>query len=300
MSTRERTRETAAALGTASDGSETTLTYVYAVGRDDGALRGVAGRLAGVDGHELGLIGGGWGDGGGLVALVSSVPADVFGESALRAQMEDLGRLEEIARAHHAVIDAAFAETVVLPLRLATVYLDERRVVAMLTEQRPPFERLLAELDGHVELGVKVYADPAAVSTLTAATAPAATVPPEAPAAPASPGRAYLARRRAQRRGTQDLYRAAGDIAAEARSVAESLSRARAVHRPQQGELSRHRGENVSNEAYLVATEDADRFRERVGDLALRAPGVHVEVTGPWAPYSFATAETGRDEGAPR
>ncbi|MFJ8666144.1 GvpL/GvpF family gas vesicle protein [Streptomyces sp. NPDC093600] len=295
MSTQERTRETAAALGTASDGSETTLTYVYAVGRDDGVLRGVAGRLAGVDGHELGLIGGGgWGDGGGLVALVSSVPADVFGESALRAQMEDLGRLEEIARAHHAVIDAAFAETVVLPLRLATVYLDERRVVAMLTEQRLPFERLLAELDGHVELGVKVYADPAAVSTLTAPT------PPEAPAAPASPGRAYLARRRAQRRGTQDLYRAAGDIAAEARSVAESLSRARAVHRPQQGELSRHRGENVSNEAYLVATEDADRFRERVGDLALRAPGVHVEVTGPWAPYSFATAETGGDEGAPR
>ncbi|MGW0464782.1 GvpL/GvpF family gas vesicle protein [Streptomyces sp. NPDC003027] len=293
MSTRERTREAAASVrdAGASGESETTLTYVYAVGRDDGTLRGVVDHLTGVDGHELRLIGGG---GSGLVALVSPVPADVFDESALRAQMEDLGRLEKIARAHHAVIDAAFAETVVLPLRLATVYLDERRVVAMLTEQRLPFERLLAELDGHVELGVKVYADP------SAATPPAPAAPPEAPTAASSPGRAYLARRRAQRRTTQDLHRAAGDIAAEARSVAETLSRARAVHRPQQGELSRHRGENVSNEAYLVAAEDADRFRERVGALALRAPGVHVEVTGPWAPYSFATPETGGDEDAPR
>ncbi|MET9438977.1 GvpL/GvpF family gas vesicle protein [Streptomyces sp. NPDC006551] len=314
MSTRERTREAAASAANASDavrgagasdGSEATLTYVYAVGRDDGALRGAVGRLTGVDGHELRLIGGdghgdgdggggGGGDGGGLVALVSPVPADVFGESALRARMEDLGRLEELARAHHAVIDAAFAETVVLPLRLATVYLDERRVVAMLTEQRLPFEQLLAELDGHVELGVKVYADPAS------ATRHAAASPPESPAAPASPGRAYLAQRRAQRLGTQDLYRAAGDIAAEARRAAEALSRARAVHRPQQGELSRQRGENLSNEAYLVPAEEVDRFRERVGALALRAPGVHVEVTGPWAPYSFATPEMGGDEGAPR
>ncbi|MGW7428303.1 GvpL/GvpF family gas vesicle protein [Streptomyces sp. NPDC054861] len=276
------------------------LTYVYAVGRDDGGLRRTAAGMTGVDGHALRLTGV-----DGLVALVSTVPADVFGEQALRAQLEDLARLEAIARAHHAVVVAAFAETVVLPLRLATVYRDESRVVALLTEERHRFTDLLAGLDGHVELGVKIYADPDAVP------APAEPPAPEAAAGSASPGRAYLAQRRARRRTTQDLYRAAGDVAAEAAHLAEGLARARAVHRPQQGELSRHRGENLSNEAYLVPVESVDRFREDVGGLDGRTPGVHVEVTGPWAPYSFATpdgvggdasdgAGPGEDEGAPR
>ncbi|MEV4950341.1 GvpL/GvpF family gas vesicle protein [Streptomyces sp. NPDC053755] len=289
---------------TAPSGAGPELTYVYAVGRDDAALRRTAAALTGVDGHALRIVGA-----EGLAALVSAVPADVFGEQALRAQLEDLARLEAIARAHHAVVVAAFAETVVLPLRLATVYRDEARVLAMLTDQHRRFGELLAGLDGHVELGVKVYADPGAVP------------PPVDPPAPAAsgggsgPGRAYLAQRRARRRTTQDLYRAAGDVAAEAARVAEGLARARAVHRPQQGELSGHRGENLSNEAYLVPAESVSRFQEYVGALDGRTAGVHVEVTGPWAPYSFATpdgvggdagsdgtagADAYGDEGAPR
>ncbi|MFF8609709.1 GvpL/GvpF family gas vesicle protein [Streptomyces sp. NPDC015346] len=261
------------------------LTYVYAVGRDDGALGRVVGRLSGVDGHGLRLI-----DGAGLVALVSTVPSDVFGERALRVLLEDLTALEAMARAHHTVVDAAFAETVVLPLRLATVYSGDDRVVAMLTEERRRFEELLAELDGHVELGVKVSVDPGAAEPAEPAEVSTAS------AAPSSPGRAYLAQRRAQRHRTQDLYRAAGDIAAEAAAVAGEFARARAVHRPQQGELASGAGENLTNEAYLVAVEDVDRFRERVGALSRRAPAVRVEVTGPWAPYSFATPDTSGDE----
>ncbi|MBT2442950.1 GvpL/GvpF family gas vesicle protein [Streptomyces sp. ISL-36] len=284
MSTYERTpRETPGFAGTGPE-----LTYVYAVGRDDGALRRPLGRLTGVHGHDLRLI-----RGDGLVAPVSSVPSDVFGERALRALLEDLPALEAMARAHHAVVDAAFAETVVLPLRLATVYRDDSRVVAMLAEQRRRFEELLAELDGNVELGVKVYVDP------NAARSREEPPPPEASAAPSGPGRAYLAQRRARRRSTQDLYRTAGAIAAEATAVARAFARAGVAHRPQQGELSHRPGENLSNEAYLVAAGDAERFREQVGALAGRAPGVHIEVTGPWAPYSFATPDMAGDEGAP-
>ncbi|GGT85839.1 GvpL/GvpF family gas vesicle protein [Streptomyces lateritius] len=292
MSTREvdvrevNTREAAAGRTPVAAGTGHELTYVYAVGRDDSALRRTVGRLSGVEGHGLRLI-----DAEGLVALVSTVPSDVFGERALRVLLEDLTALEAIARAHHGVVDAAFAETVVLPLRLATVYSDDSRVVAMLTEERRRFEELLAGLDGHVELGVKVYADPGAAEPAADPPRPAAASAP-----PSGPGRAYLAQRRARRRRTEDLYRAAGDIAAEATAVAGELARARAVHRPQQGELAGRAGENLTNEAYLVAVGEVDRFRERVGALSRRAPGVHVEVTGPWAPYSFATPDTTGDE----
>ncbi|MGW4299191.1 GvpL/GvpF family gas vesicle protein [Streptomyces sp. NPDC004646] len=257
--------------------SDAELRYVYAVGRDEGALDRVTGLVTGVDGHSLHAV-----RGGGLTALVSGVPADRFEEATLTAQLEDLDRLERLARAHHAVVDAAFAETTVLPMRLATVYRDEARVAAMLAERRVPFGELLDLLDGHVELGVKVYAVPQ-----SAAQAPASSTSSEPDAAATTPGRAYLRRRRAQRDTVRNAYRVATDLAEVAAREAEVLAAARVTHRPQQGEWSEGRGENVANEAYLVPVGAVEEFRARLGSLA--RPGVGVEVTGPWAPYSFAT-----------
>ncbi|MCX4419363.1 GvpL/GvpF family gas vesicle protein [Streptomyces mirabilis] len=251
--------------------SDTELRYVYAVGRDERALERLAGLLTGVDGHPLHMV-----SGNGLAALVSAVPADRFDETSLTAQLEDLGRLESLARAHHAVVDAAFAQTTVLPMRLATVYRDETRVADMLDEQRPQFDEMLDLLDGHVELGLKVYSLPHAVP---------APAEPEPDAA--SPGRAYLRRRRAQRDTAQHAHRVAIDLAEAAALEADALSTARMVHRPQQGEWSAGRGENVVNEAYLVPLDAVEQFRARLSALA--RPGVGIEVTGPWAPYSFAT-----------
>ncbi|MFY0512939.1 GvpL/GvpF family gas vesicle protein [Streptomyces anulatus] len=264
------------------------MSYVYAVGREVPALDGLAARLPGVDGRPLRSVGG-----GGLCALVSPVPADTFSEQGLTAQMEDLDRLEAVARAHHAVVDAAFAETSVLPMRLATVYLDDTRVADMLVRQRSEFQELLGRLEGHVELGVKVYADP----RTAAATAPVSATPSGGGA-----GRAYLRQRQAQQRDSQDVYRAASELAARAARLAEGVAASRAVHRPQQGQLAVRAGVNVANEAYLVPREHAARLHRAFSALAEGAPGVSIEVTGPWAPYSFATAVVaeGADGGGPR
>lgn len=264
------------------------MSYVYAVGRAGPALDGLAARLPGVDGRPLRPVGG-----GGLCALVSPVPADTFSERGLTAQMEDLDRLEAVARAHHAVVDAAFAETSVLPMRLATVYLDDTRVADMLVRQRSEFQELLGRLEGHVELGVKVYADPRTAT----ATAPATATPSGGGA-----GRAYLRQRQAQQRDSQDVYRAASDLAARAARLAEGVAASRAVHRPQQGQLAARAGVNVANEAYLVPREHTAQLHRDLSALAEGAPGVSIEVTGPWAPYSFATAlvAEGADGGGPR
>ncbi|MGA5064428.1 GvpL/GvpF family gas vesicle protein [Streptomyces exfoliatus] len=274
-------------------GAGPEMSYIYAIGRvDEPTLRDLVARLTGVDGRPLRLV-----DAAGLEAVVSSVPSGPFGEQGLREQLEDMARLEEVARSHHAVVDAATTEATVLPMRLATVYLDDARAREMLTAHQGRFLNLLERLDGHVELGLKVYVDTLAV------TPPKTEAETEAASAAASPGRAYLQRRRAQRRSIQDLYRVAAGTVEEAVRVAEGLSRARAVHRPQQGELAAARGENIANEAYLVPAAEVGRFVSELGSLADAAPGVHIEVTGPWAPYSFATTidETyGTEEGVTR
>ncbi|MFC8707967.1 GvpL/GvpF family gas vesicle protein [Streptomyces anulatus] len=264
------------------------MSYVYAVGRASSALDMLAARLPGVDGQPLRPV-----EGGGLCALVSSVPEDAFSEQGLTAQMEDLDRLETVARAHHAVVDAAFTVPPVLPMRLATVYLDDARVAAMLVRQRSEFQELLSRLEGHVELGVKVYADPR-----TAATAP----PPAAAPSGAGAGRAYLRQRQVQQRDSRDVYQAASELAGRAAQLAEGTGASRAVHRPQQGQLAARAGVNVTNEAYLVPQEHVAQLQRELSALAEGIPGVAIEVTGPWAPYSFATAVVveGTDSGGQR
>jgi hypothetical protein len=82
-------------------------------------------------------------------------------------------------------------------------------------------------------------------------------------------------------------------VAAEVAGRAAALARDRVVHRPQQGELATSAGENIANEAYLVAADRVADFRTAVGAVADGVPGVRVELTGPWAPYSFATPAPG-------
>lgn len=257
------------------------ISYVYAIGRAGTALEASAPQLTGLRDGPVRTV-----TAGSLTALVSSVPADAFNAEGMKAQLEDLTELETIARTHHAVVEAAWAGTMVLPMRLATVYLDDTRVRAMLDERGTEFDALLSRLEGHAELGVKVYADARAAA---AAGSPAPAHSPDPAASEVSPGRAYLQQRRAQRRTHRDAYRAAGAVAADVRVRVADITRDMVVHRPQQGELASGAGENIANEAYLVPTDRVGEFHRALKGLADGAPGIRVEITGPWAPYSFAT-----------
>lgn len=267
-----------------SDAGPDRVTYAYAVLHGGGAAPpvGLPADLTGVAGAPVRLVSGP--PGAGLAAAVSAVPAADFQEAALRRHLEDLGWLEVVARAHHTVIEELSAKATVLPLRLATVYLDDARVRDMLGNGRAMFTACLDRLDGHLEWGVKIYVEDA---------------PREAPAAPSaqdlSPGRAYLRARGVQRHSREDAHHDARGAAERVAAIGRELAVDHARHRVQQGELAGDAGENVVNDAYLVAREHAETFRVRVQDAAAGLSGVRVEVTGPWAPYSFAAVP----EGAP-
>lgn len=256
------------------------VSYAYAVARDvEGVLEDALTGLRGVADAPVRLVR--VARAPDVVVAVSPVPAPDFDEVALRAHLEDLDWLEAVARAHHRVIEALAAHTTVLPLRLATVYLDDQRVRQMLEARLEAFATRLSDLAGQVEWGVKIYA-----------VAPAATEGPEPSADPGlSPGRAYLSRRRAQRHAREDTYRDAEQVARRIEDAAREVAVDRVQHRAQQGELARGPGENVVNDSYLVPMAHAEQFRAGVLRAAEGLPGVRVEVTGPWAPYSFATPE---------
>ncbi|MFG3497804.1 GvpL/GvpF family gas vesicle protein [Streptomyces sp. NPDC047928] len=268
------------------------LSYAYAVVRPTAALeRGTLQGLSGVGGAAGGpvrLV-----HAGEVAAVVSSVPEADFSEAALKVRLEDLDWLEAVARAHHTVVESLTPHATVLPLRLATVYLDDDRVRDTLRIGEAAFARMLDRLADTVEWGVKVYAEvadgSAGSSTGTSTgTGTRAESPRDGPADESDPGRAYLRRRRQQHRARGAAWSAAAEAVRRIEAEAGELALEHARHRPQQGQLAVGAGENVANDSYLVPGRSSGEFQQRVLRAAEDLPGVRVEITGPWAPYSFA------------
>ncbi|MFI0818346.1 GvpL/GvpF family gas vesicle protein [Streptomyces sp. NPDC021098] len=251
-----------------------TLEYAYAVVREADVPRTALERVRGAAGEPVRAV-----PHLGLAVLAGPVPAADFDEEPLRARLEDLTWLEGVARAHQRVVDAAGAETCVIPVRMATVCRGEEGLRRLLATGRDRFAGALDRLEGRVEWGVKVYAAPA---------------PPEEPStAPsaASSGRDYLRRRGAQRRASERAYEHTEEGARRVHETLTALAEGARLHPPQDVRLSGEADRNVLNAAYLIPHEESEPFAERVGELAGREPGLRLELTGPWAPYSFVAAE---------
>ncbi|GHG51047.1 GvpL/GvpF family gas vesicle protein [Streptomyces griseocarneus] len=254
--------------------------YAYAVVRASDAVAGALETVTGVADGPVRAV-----RHGDLMVLAGPVPATDHGERQLAEHLEDLDWLERTARAHQRVIGAAAAVAPsVLPLRLATVFHDEEGARAMLGARHDTLLAALDRLDGRTEWGVKIYA--------LGTARPAGTVavpPPDAPRAAVS-GRDYLRRRAAERHAAQEGVRREDEAARGIHTTLTALAQETRLHPPQNPRLSGQAGRNVLNAAYLVRREDGPRFTSAVAQLAERAPrdGMRVDLTGPWAPYSFA------------
>jgi Gas vesicle synthesis protein GvpL/GvpF len=249
--------------------------WVYAVSHDISADR--LGQLRGVGGEPVRSL-----SAGGLTAIAADVPLAEFGESAMRRNLEDLAWLEATARAHHHVIDALGQQGPLVPTRLATVYASDASVAAMLDERAADFRAALSRISAHQEWGVKAYAGQPPVRGSRAAPAPARSA-----RAPAGPGASYLQRRRDE---LSAHSQARHDAMASAKTIHARLSRLAAesrVHPPQAPQLTGIRAQMILNAAYLLDDERGDEFANAVTALAREHPGVHLELTGPWPPYSF-------------
>jgi len=229
----------------------------------------------------------------GLVAAVSRVPGAVFEEEPLNVLLTDLPRLAPLAVRHEEAIRALLpAAPALVPLNFGAVYHDERRVADLLTERAADFRSLLDRLRGNEEWGLKVYRDP---SRLAAA---AERASPElqrlaAEATAASPGRAYLLTKRAEQVRASEVVRLTHESVAtiHERLAARSRgARAEPLAMEPVGAL-----QLVGKAAYLVPAEKVAEFRAEAEAVeADYAPfGLQLEISGPWAAYSFVAESRG-------
>lgn len=244
-----------------------SVVYVYAVGRD--LPTGSPAGLTGVGGGPVRTVAG-----DGLQALVGDVPRDEFSDERLEESLQDLTWLAATARAHHHVVDTVGQVAALVPLALATVFYDEDRVRAVLAERGPEFARVLDDLDGRAEFGVKVYLP----------TTGSRADPGDRPTS----GAEYLRRRRAAVGDAERLVQTARESALALHGTASEASVRSRRHRVHDAALTGRNEQMVLNGAYLV---DRDRSGEWRAAVERATPGdVTVEVTGPWIPYSFVDA----------
>jgi hypothetical protein len=252
------------------------LVYVYAIG--NAALANGPGPqdLTGVDGSRVRLV-----VSGPLAAAVGSVDPTRFSKDALHHSLDDLGWLEETARAHHHVVDALAQRHPVLPVRMATIYIDDDGVRAMLDEHGQRVAEALERTRGRAEWGVKAFAVP---------TAEQAPVPEQEPAT--GPGAAYLRRKKAVRDRALRAREVGVDHAEQVHSRLAGLAVASRRYPPQDPRLSGRSEQMVLNAAYLLDEAGVAALHRTVEEW--RGTGLRIELTGPWAPYSFAALEEDR------
>lgn len=243
------------------------LCYVYAIIDASAPPVGVG---RGVDDAAVETIGVGE-----LAAVVSSVDRTRFEVGSLRAELEDLGALEQLARAHHRVVDAIARLTPVAPLRMASILEDRSDVAELLRLNCVKFGQALERARGRQEWGVKAYA--------TAVEPPAAA---ESGKPSGGPGTAYLARKRTQRDQSRQARSIREDDAQRLHEMLTRHSIVARVYPAQNPQLSGCTEAMALNAAYLVRISDVEGLCAAAAHF--ESPYLRVELTGPWAPYSFA------------
>jgi hypothetical protein len=237
-------------------------TYVYGIARADSPPAVDAGGVGPLQAPVRVLTG------GSLAALVSDVPP-----GPLRAERDDLRR-------HMDVLQRAVATATVVPLRFGTIMPGDEAVREELLEaRRPALERLLDELDGHVEVTLKgTYAE-----------AVLADIVRERPAI------AELRERVAQVSEAASYYDRIrlGELVSQAIAVRRDRDTAAILERLEplaadvrQGALTHERG--ALSLAFLVARDRLGEFDDAAAAVAHDYDGtIAFRYTGPHAPFSF-------------
>ncbi|MFJ9724032.1 GvpL/GvpF family gas vesicle protein [Streptomyces sp. NPDC101209] len=258
------------------DGPRSTVTCVFAV-TDTPVPDDVLARTPGHDGGgPLRVLAA-----GSLYLVVQDAPAAAFSEEALAERLNRPDELERCALAHHRGVETAAGAGPVVPLPMATLYLDDRNAVRAVTAREASLRALLDRLRDRTEWAVKVHGPTTAQASGDGSGA-AGDVPVD--------GRSYLrrasARRGAEREARERALARAHAVDRELRRYAVAATR----HRPQSEQLTGSNVPQLLNAAYLVDDGRRAGFVRAVGRLAREASGSAVEVTlsGPWVPYSFA------------
>jgi hypothetical protein len=185
-----------------------------------------------------------------------------------------------------------------VPFRFLTVYRDEAELRRFLATHDDELLSVLERVRGKVEVGVKAFADIAALERSATGTS-AAVAKLDAEIASAQAGRAYLLNRQRDEAARAEAARLVAEVARDSHARLLAAAYAGTANPVQPSELSGRPGQMVLNGAYLVQAAGGDLDRELAALAEHYAQvGISFERTGPWPPYNFVPRDLGAGDDA--
>ncbi|MCU1244282.1 MAG: Gas vesicle synthesis protein GvpL/GvpF [Acidobacteria bacterium] len=257
--------------------------YVYAITREPRLPHGEA-----VDqSAHFGAV-----EAGGISAIYTKVADDELSQEVIDRRAGDLEWLGSVGYRHQAVVARLMRETAIVPLRAFTMFSSEAALAAYLMEHREQLVRVLDRLDGKQEWTLRIEFDPQRWSeALIGRVESLRTLAAEIESAGA--GKAFLLRKKLEeekKRASRDAERSV--VAELEEAVAQRLACEVVAE-------SRERRDGAFPQINVLINRDEESvLQELYADLVphYEREGVTLGLTGPWPPYTFATAgpEAGR------
>lgn len=185
---------------------------------------------------------------------------------------------------HEATVEAIWRVAPALPARFGTIFPDIAAVAQALAARAPELQADLARVGDKLEMGLSIlWATFESGDTPSHAGGDDAAAPLPTPLlAPSGPGARYLASRFTR-------YASESRGAADARRLAQRVDAALRPYVIESRYAVRPTPRLALRSVHLLQSDGDAAFRRVCEELRSGAPDVHVLVTGPWPPYSFAT-----------
>ena len=174
--------------------------------------------------------------------------------------------------AYQQVIEAFHASRAVIPMRYGCLLESEPAILRLLEEHRQEYETLLTQLEGMVEMGIRILWNRGQ-----------RPVPREPEAVPSTPGAAYLAMLRKRHPPGDGLEADEGRLSER---IAGSLG---GCHERLRAEAANAAEGRLLSLYFLTPRTSVADFRDRVRRMHL-PKGTRLWLSGPWPPYNFVSS----------
>jgi len=224
----------------------------------------------------------------GIYAFVSKVSPDEFSEDNLKKKLTDMGWVEKKVRQHEKVIKEIMQYTTVLPFKFGTVFRAGENVQGLLEKHATEFKKIISELEGKEEWGLKIYCDLEKFKDILQR-GDEKIKEIEQEIASVSKGKAYFLKKKKDELINNISDERISEYTLDSFDGLERLSAAFKINKLFPYEVTQKKEKMVLNAAFLISKERMKDFNSTSVYLKAKykPKGLEFDWTGPWPPYNF-------------
>ena len=228
----------------------------------------------------------------GIYAVGSKVLPDEFDEESLKKNLNNMEWVERKTRQHEAIIEEIMKNSTVLPFKFATIFEAEENVKKLLRDKNVEFKKIMGELGGKEEWGVKIYCDMAKFKDITEKE-DERIEEKDREIASASKGKAYFLKKKKDEFVKGTVSERIVEYTKDCFERLKRLSLKAKINKILPKAVTEKEQDMVLNAAFLINKKRIKELERILSYLRTKygPKGLEFDWTGPWPPYNFCSLD---------